>query len=413
MGWFGRGPRKSSGSTLWAWGPGDLGQLGDGRGPGVHRPAPLRTTSEIIEVSGGHSFALARCADGTVLAWGSNENGELGDGSRTSRSKPGRVDGLSDVVAVAAGVASGYALRGDGTVWAWGANNGYQLGDGSQEGRLRPNRIVALKDVVGIAAGEFTAYALKSDGTVWSWGANGAGECGNGFDLGAVPTPTEVFNFRFMTPDGGMGECHSIAELAEATGGIVSIAAGYRAAYALGRSGVVVAWGSNENGQLGNGNSRPDHVARFDLMNGYVQWAIVEQLPPAIQITSRGNSAYALAEDGTVWSWGANEYGQLGAAPSTDPFITALAAIAKNSSRTLPGLVDGLTNVVQIATSADTAYALKSDGSVWAWGEGEYGCLGDGTTANRARPSRVDLGGPVTQIAGGLINGYAVGAATA
>lgn len=364
-------------------------------------------------MSGGHSFALARCADGTVLAWGSNENGELGDGSQTSRSTPAHVDGLGDVVAVAAGVASGYALRSDGTVWAWGANNGYQLGDGSQTGRLRPNRIVGLNDVVGLAAGEFTAYALKADGTVWAWGANGAGECGNGFDLGAVPTPTEVFNFRFMTPDGGMGECHSIAELAEATGGIVSIAAGYRAAYALGRSGVVVAWGSNENGQLGDGTSRPDHVAQFDLMNGYVQWAIVDQLPPAVQITSRGNAAYALAEDGTVWSWGANYYGQLGAAPGADPLFAALAAMAQNSYRALPGIVDGLTDIVQIATSADTAYALKSDGSVWAWGEGEYGCLGDGTTANRARPSRVKLGAAVSQIAGGLINGYAVGSAPA
>jgi alpha-tubulin suppressor-like RCC1 family protein len=364
-------------------------------------------------LSGGRFFVLARCADGTVLAWGANENGELGDGSKTSRSTPAPVDRLDDVIAVAAGAASSYALRGDGTVWAWGANNGYQLGDGAQEGRLRPARIGGLEDVVGIAAGEFTALALKADGTVWAWGVNGSGECGNGFYIGAVPTPHEAFNFRFMTPDGAMGECQSIAELAEATGGIVSIAAGYRASYALGSSGLVVAWGSSENGQLGHGKSKPDQIAQADLINGYVQWAIIEGLPPVVQVASRGNAAYALAEDGTVWSWGADHYGQLGAAPPTNEFLAGLRAMSNNAYRTLPGIVQGLTSVVEIATSADTAYALKSDGSVWAWGEGEYGCLGDGTTANRARPSRVDLGGPVSVIAGGLINGYAVGPATA
>ncbi|NTW38476.1 MAG: RCC1 repeat- and reductase domain-containing protein [Cellulomonadaceae bacterium] len=410
-----------SGSTLWAWGPGDHGQLGDGRGPGVHGPAPRRIAAEIVEVSGGHSFALARCADGTVLTWGANDTGVLGDGTMTSRSTPAPVGGLDDVVAVAAGFASSYALRGDGTVWAWGANGSYQLGDGSQESRLRPARIVGLDGVVAIAAGECTAYALKADGTVWSWGANGAGQCGNGFDLGAVPTPREAFNFRFMTPDGAMGECHSISELAEATGGIVSIAAGYRAAYALGRSGLVVAWGSSESGQLGDGSHKPDQVALFDLMVGYVQWAIIDGLPPVVQVASLGNAAYALAEDGTVWSWGADDCRQLGAAPRTSGDLTSPGALFDalkalpgiDSNRTLPGIVDGLASVVQIATSADTAYALKSDGSVWAWGEGEYGCLGDGTRANRARPSRVDLGAPVSVIAGGLLNGYAVGPATA
>ena len=141
-------------------------------------------------------------APSTVWAWGDGQFGGLGNGACDpntvgeagcpSSAVPVKVQGLTDVVAVADGFFTAYALRRDGTVWSWGNGAAGALGDGNP--RCRPNlnatfgcpatdvpvEVKGLGDVVAISAGAGTTYAVRHDGTVWAWGSGRNGELGDG-----------------------------------------------------------------------------------------------------------------------------------------------------------------------------------------------------------------------------------------
>src|SRR5262249_19254446 len=103
----------------------------------------------------------------------------------------------------------------------------------------------------------------------------------------------------------------------------------------------------------------------------------------------------ALRSDGTVWTWGDNAQGQLG-----DGGVLA--------SRSVPGLVSGLTDIVAIAAGFDHTLALKSDGSVYAWGDNFGGQIGDGTTVDRKAPFKIPGLSGVTAVAAGAYHSVAV-----
>ncbi|SBW20036.1 chromosome condensation regulator RCC1 [Candidatus Protofrankia californiensis] len=104
--------------------------------------------------------------------------------------------------------------------------------------------------------------------------------------------------------------------------------------------------------------------------------------------------AYALRRDGTVWAWGGNNFGQLGDGTTTD--------------RTTPVQVVGLNQVTAIASGFSSGYALRRNGTVWAWGGNNFGQLGDGTTTDRTTPVQVVGLDQVTAIAAGSDSGYAL-----
>ena len=151
--------------------------------------------------TGGTVYALK--SDGTVWAWGYGGNGLLGNGTTANSSVPVRVRGLAHVTAIAAGWATAFGLKADGTVWAWGwggyhtytagmPGNGL-LGNGKIGGSSDvPVKVRRLDHVTAIAVGAYNAYALKSNGTVWAWGANRVGELGNGKIGGYSDVPVEV-----------------------------------------------------------------------------------------------------------------------------------------------------------------------------------------------------------------------------
>jgi len=145
------------------------------------------------------------------------------------------------------------------------------------------------------------------------------------------------------------------------------IAAGDIHSLALKSNGTVWAWGSNSNGQLGN-NSTTDS-------NTPVQ---VSGLTGVTAIAAGGAHSLALKSDGTVWTWGLNYWGQLGNGGTTDCHTPV-----KVSDQT------GLTGVTAIAAGSGHSVALKSDGTVWAWGENGSGQLGNGGTANSSTPVKV------------------------
>ncbi|GDX40608.1 hypothetical protein LBMAG21_09000 [Armatimonadota bacterium] len=145
------------------------------------------------------------------------------------------------------------------------------------------------------------------------------------------------------------------------------------------------AWGGNTTGQLGDGtfNYRftPDLVLN---LTGVVQVASGGYYSYA----SAGGHSLALKSDGTVWAWGRNQYGALGD--------------GTNTARSTPVQVSGLTGVTQVAGGGNYhSLALKSDGTIWAWGYNAVGQLGDGTTTDRNTPVQVSGLTGVTQVVGG------------
>lgn len=430
---------KSDG-TIWAWGYGARGELGDGASA-YYSTFPVQVVGlvDAIAVSAGEHRSLALKSDGTVWAWGA---GPLGDGTQNSSSTPIQVPGLESIQAVAAGGSHslalgvdgsvwtwgkdqllptrvpdlpkatgiacgsdfGLALLPDGTVWAWGSNSSDELGDGTRVSRLIPARIQDLANVVAItaASGGPRSIALTSQGEVWEWGGMGGTlpRC-----LSGLPAPVVIAGGAMQSiaagSDGSVWAWgqpfywedpyfRSAPTQVVGPTDVVAVSAGATHCLALGRSGTVWAWGSNWTGALGDGTE----FSRLEPLQ-------VQGLPTIASVSAGRKGHYAslagefnlaLGSDGTVWSWGGNEFGQLGD--------------GTQANRLLPVQVMGLAGVSAVATGYLHSLALKSDGTVWAWGSNIYGDPGDGTQVLQLLPSQVQGLQDIVAIAAG--DGYSL-----
>ncbi|HEX6357629.1 hypothetical protein [Actinophytocola sp.] len=331
----------------------------------------------IADLAGVFAVEYTACHADCLYAWGTNEFRKLGTGEIAfDGTHPRQVVGLSGVRAVAEGSRGGYALRNDGTVWAWGTNFRGQLGNGwTGSGSVVPVPVVGLTDVTAITAAGDTGYALRADGTVWSWGTNLWGNLGNGghvLDQATVPV-----------------QVHGLTD-------VVAISARRDTAYALRADGTVWAWGDNGVGALGAGSTIPFSTVPVQ----------VSGLTGVTAIAARGDGGYALRADGTVWGWGWNRVGQLGNAPTCGGQPGMCDA-------PVPVRIPGLTGVTAIAGGPFNGYAVRDDGTAWAWGERTHGELGDGvicesTTCDSYEPVQVRGLSDVTAMASFDHGGYAV-----
>ena len=121
--------------------------------------------------------------DGTVWGWGAGGNGQLGNNSSNDSTSPVQAANLSSVISIACGTKHSLALKSDGTVWAWGDNYLNQLGNGSiLGGSNSPSQVPNLSGICALGAGPETNSSLvaKSDGSFWGWGSNNNGQLGSG-----------------------------------------------------------------------------------------------------------------------------------------------------------------------------------------------------------------------------------------
>ncbi|HEY4993345.1 MAG TPA: hypothetical protein VII33_14820 [Nakamurella sp.] len=180
-GGFGTGYAVRGDGSMWAWGSGNAGQLGNGGTADSPVPVQVSGLTNVTAIAaGGINTGYAVRGDGTVWAWGWGGLGQLGNGGTADSAVPVQVSGLSDVTAVAGGWFNGYAIRSNGTVSAWGAGHPGALGNGGTTDSLVPVQVSGLSTVTAIAAGFGTGYAVRGDGTVWAWGAGTDGALGNG-----------------------------------------------------------------------------------------------------------------------------------------------------------------------------------------------------------------------------------------
>ncbi|MGC4030132.1 MAG: hypothetical protein QM754_00075 [Tepidisphaeraceae bacterium] len=290
--------------AIYAWGLQVYGELGNGVTGGAATDGPLTPqpgvvlTSGVTSVATGLYYSVA-IANGAVYTFGGNTGGALGVGQPTSYSTgtPALVTSMaSGVTAINAGQQHVLAIK-NGELYGWGYNAAGQIGNGlsgTANNALSPVAVNGMSSgVSAIGAGTLHSLAVK-DGAAYAWGYNNYGQLGNN----GVTSGTGAI---YTTPQAVVG----------LTSGVTDIAAGSNHSLAL-KDGVVYAWGRNESGQLGTGDST----------NSLVPVAVAGITGSISDVEAGSSSSYALGTDGSLWTWGNNTYGQLGLGTSTTPFRT-------------------------------------------------------------------------------------------
>jgi alpha-tubulin suppressor-like RCC1 family protein len=261
-----------------------------------------------------------------------------------------------------------------------------------------------------LSGGEGHSVVLKDDGTVWTWGLNGNGQLG----IGSTTKSTTPVQIPSMSA--------------------VEVFAGSSFTVMLKEDGTVWTCGQNSDGQLGDGST----VQRTSPV-------MVSGLTDVVTLSAGWQHVIAVKTDGTVWSWGEGSYGQMGnntteginMVPVQVPGLTGVSAVAagdhysvalksdgtvwawgQNNNGQLgngttttartPVQVPGLSGVVQIAAGSSHTLAMKSDGTVWAWGNGNAGRLGNGSVESSSVPVKTLLSGACSQIAAGGLHSIAL-----
>lgn len=192
------------------------------------------------------------------------------------------------------------------------------------------------------------ALVLGMDGNVWAWGDNTQGKVGDG-------TKTHRYEPVKVLDD--------VKDISASKGSF---------SVALKNNGTVWTWGSNAGGALGNGSTVAKSIVPVQ----------VPGLENVKQIGAGVFTGYALKNDGTVWAWGLNTKGELGNG-------------GNGSQSNVPVQVENLADIVERSAGLDYAMALKSDGTVWAWGRDVGNILADGTNTSETylKPVWLDIGG--------------------
>lgn len=210
---------------------------------------------------------------------------------------------------------------------AWGGGSSGALGLGNTTSYSSPKQVGSLTTWLNIAAGDYFAVARKNDGTIWSWGRNDRGQLGLG----------NTTNYSSPKQVGSLTDW-------------LSLSCGRYHTLAIKTNGTLWAWGRNENyGQLGLGDrtNRSSPVQVGALTN----WAYV---------SGGGESSAAIKTDGTLWTWGDNSNVQLG------------LNIPAGTNFSSPVQVGTLTNWSKVAMGVFHCIAVKTDGTIWSWGNGSF-----------------------------------------
>jgi|GEM_PF-4423759 len=346
----------------------------------VHGADNSGLLSNINIVSQKVEHILALDAAGKVYAWGDNQYGQLGDDSsgmdnislfpKLVKGPNGDNTILSEITAISTGYSFSLALKSDGTLYAWGSNEMGQLGDGTEGDNnitTLPTLVKGpeggdsvLTDIISIAAGNNHVLALKNDGTVFAWGKNNVGQIGDGTsgqDISGwvlkrvIPVQVKSAEDSYLTD-------------------VISIKAGDDFSLALKADGTVYTWGSNSNGQCGDGTSGTERLFPVQVKNsdgtGFLQ---------NIRSISAGNQhCLALTEDDTVFSWGLNNAGQLGDSTSGTNRLYPVQVLGINGTGTMLNAITGIAAGNYIST------AINNQGDVYSWGSNSSGQLAVGTS---------------------------------
>jgi alpha-tubulin suppressor-like RCC1 family protein len=268
---------------VWAWGDNQYGQCGNSLSASYFSPVQINGLSHIVQVSNGGLHCVAVDDSGHVWAWGDNLYGQLGLGyTGPAQYTPIKVT-IDDVKMVSAGNGYTVALKNDGTVWAWGENTYGMTGNSQSGNTLTPSKVEGLRNIIKIDAGYDHTLALRDDGTVWGWGDGEENKLCNGqgyYGTATVNVPVQVSG---LPP-------------------AADIAAADHSSMVLDRDGSIYVWGSNGDGQYGNG---------IDLWTPATSPQKVPGLDSVVSLAAGLGHCVAIKKDGSLWAWGKNDEGQV------------------------------------------------------------------------------------------------------
>jgi len=398
-------------TKIFAWGSNVSGQLGvGGQAEALLEPTEvMELDGDIVAVEAGVHSVYAVCADGTVYAWGENSDGQLGDGTTVSRSAPVKIPGLRDVVAIAAWDAV-YALTSDGSVWTWGRHSARQVRNPDLARQIFDSLVPIRIDKLTDVVG-----VAASANAGFALRRDGGIHSWGGYEfgeLGASPMNVERAFYPSWVQRANSG---SGAKKSEPVRDGTAIAAGFLGAYALAEDGTLWSWGHNDFGQLGWGKQSAVPASRrvlAELENGemFPRWPAadkVRNLGGVVAVASKGLTAYALKSDGTVWAWGANDLGQLGRGNIRPPLPDGTLDYS-----IVPEQVPDLRDVRAMSAMGDTVYVVHRDGRVAAWGDNRNGEIGSGLPAVQPSPTSVRGLSGVRAVAAGIDFAIAIVPAT-
>jgi alpha-tubulin suppressor-like RCC1 family protein len=285
-----------------------------------------------------------------------------GDGV-TPRSSPVQVGSLSNWDKFSTGNGSiSAAIKTDGTLWTWGVNSTGALGQNNTTNRTSPVQVGTGTDWSEISCGRGFCIALKTNGTLWSWGSGVSGALGLN-STSNRSSPTQIGSLTTWS----------------------KISTGRRHCLASKTDGTLWAWGNNQSGQLGQGNAI-NRSSPVQIGTG-TNWDKV--------FTGSYNS-FSIKTDGTLWVWGDNSGGNLGT-----------GNIISRSSPVQLGLGTDWSKVASSSFNRHTL-ALKTDGTLWAWGRGNAGVLGQNNQISRSSPVQVGNLTTWIDIAAGLYVSFGI-----
>ena len=369
-------------SNVWSWGANEMGQIGVS--VSTSQAPRLINLSDVVRIAAGFRFSMALKRDGTVWQWGSLERPPAESGgicfettgpvpARECSSIPRLVSEVPKAKNVGAGRDFAMAVldNADSTVCRWGLNEYAQLGnittaptravvcspspkgvlyvDGGGGGRVLGGHVLAITS---------GPPELKA----WAWGRNDHTQAGNVSICPMCP------GISCNSPGPGPAFLCIESPLQIPAGGptfltnVIGISAGNDHSLALKPDGSVWSWGSQDFGQLGVPGANTD--AKLPVRVAASNTNPPMYLNGVSDIAAGGNHSLALSNDGHVWAWGFNDFGQVGV--STAPFTI------QSWAREIPGL----DQVTRIAAGDSFSLALRSDGTVWAWGRNDRGQLG-------------------------------------
>jgi len=276
-----------------------------------------------------------------LFSCGENTYGQLGNSSTSITNSLGETTAKgTNWKNVSAGRSFALGIKTDGTLWTWGRNQFGQLGNTSTIDRSSPIQVTGTTWMKS-AAGETHSAAVKTDGTLWTWGYNTTGQLGDETTTHrSSPVQTKAAGTNWL-----------------------DVACGLYHVVAIKTDGTLWGWGRNLNGELGD-DTRTNKSSPVQTKALGTNWK---------QVSCGSDHTMAIKYDGTLWGWGSNTNGRLGDNTTT--------------SKSSPVQVVGSsTNWKQVSCGQTHTAAVKTDGTLWCWGDNNVGQLGDNSTTHRSSP---------------------------
>jgi alpha-tubulin suppressor-like RCC1 family protein len=364
--------------TLWSWGHNLYGQLGYSASPGTSSPQQIGSVTNWTQVAAGPTHAFAITSVSGLWAWGHNVFGQLGLGDTNNRSSPVQIGFDNAWSKVSTGVAHTLAI-GFGRLYVWGRNTDGELGLGDTTARSSPVQVGSATNWKQARVGISTSYAINTSGQLFAWGRNAGYELGLG-DITSRSSPTQIGSLSsWMTVN--------TDRTSSAPGSDNN-----SAVWAVKTDGTLWAWGWNYNfpptyGPLLGLNTSIITVSSPTQVGSLTTWAVASS--PAVPtyivgatgiIYDRNASGLGITTGGALWAWGDNTAGQKGITGGT---ITNSADVSS------PVQVGSLTNWRLVSNGYYHTAAIKTDGTLWAWGKNTSGQLGQLNTIDISSPVQV------------------------